>query len=314
MNDLKIEEKIETPVAPTQQLPAVPEGDVAPPFRREHKTPRKRPEGSIVNIATAIAAITADIGIVPKLGVNAFHRYRYAQMQDVLQKLTPLMAKHGLIVVQTEVGRTMFDDDRAVAVEYEFTIAHSSGEMWPDRPKQTGLCRCRDSKGGFDDKAINKCHTAARKYFLLALFQIATGDEDDADAGHTEGPPARPSARGYDFATPSPPATTGARVASPVSATTAQGPETGGARITSAQIEAADKLLTAAANKGEATLRTAWETLGLKENRGQYHQALKEAMTRRHKPRALEVDAAKQQPPQDEQPEDDFHSDDADMQ
>jgi hypothetical protein len=47
---------------------------------------------------------------------------------------------------------------------------------------QTGMSRCRDSKGGFDDKSMNKCHTAARKYFLLALFQIPTGDIDDADS------------------------------------------------------------------------------------------------------------------------------------
>jgi len=30
-------------------------------------------------------------------------------------------------------------------------------------------------------KSVNKCHTAARKYFLLALFQIPTTTEDDAD-------------------------------------------------------------------------------------------------------------------------------------
>jgi hypothetical protein len=35
---------------------------------------------------------------------------------------------------------------------------------------------------------LNKCHTAARKYFLLALFQIPTGDEEDADRGEDERP------------------------------------------------------------------------------------------------------------------------------
>jgi hypothetical protein len=33
---------------------------------------------------------------------------------------------------------------------------------------------------------LNKCHTAARKYFLLALFQIPTGEEDDADQGEND--------------------------------------------------------------------------------------------------------------------------------
>ena len=141
----------------------------------------------IDKIATAISAVMSEVGVVSKDGHNKFHGYRYAQMQDVLQRLTPLLAKHGLMIMQTEVGRAMFDEDRAVSVQYQFTIAHASGQVWPERPLQTGLSRCRDTKGGFDDKALNKCHTAARKYFLLALFQIPTGDEDDADHGANDG-------------------------------------------------------------------------------------------------------------------------------
>ena len=129
------------------------------------------------------------VGVISKHGVNQFHHYKYASMQDILQKLTPLLAKNGLVIMQNEIGRSMFDSDRTIAIQYAFTIFHTSGEVWPERPVQTGMSRCRDSRGGFDDKSINKCHTAARKYFLLSLFQIATGDEDDAD---NEKPPSRP--------------------------------------------------------------------------------------------------------------------------
>jgi hypothetical protein len=187
-------EIIEPALASPLQLPAVADKHAG---IVEKKAARKREDkpASIVNIATAIAGITSEVGVISKLGTNKFHGYKFAQMQDVLQKITPLIAKHGLIIVQTEIGRNMLDDGRAVAVEYEFTIAHTSGEVWPDRPKQTGLCRCRDSKGGFDDKCFNKAHTAARKYFLLALFQIATGEEDDADEHDTgfRPPPKRPA-------------------------------------------------------------------------------------------------------------------------
>jgi hypothetical protein len=66
-------------------------------------------------------------------------------------------------------------------------VAHASGETWPHVIKQTGVSTCRNTKGGWDDKSLNKCHTAARKYFLLALFQIPTGDEeDDADRGENK--------------------------------------------------------------------------------------------------------------------------------
>jgi hypothetical protein len=159
----------------------------------------------VAKIAQAISAVMSEIGVIGKDGRNEFHRYDYARMEDILQRLTPLMARHGLVVFQTEIDRTMFDEDRAVAVRYAFTIVHSSGEVWPEHPVQTGLSRCRDSKGGFDDKSFNKAHTAARKYFLLALFQIPTGDDDDADKGGNDAPPQRTAPKSRVPSPPPPP-------------------------------------------------------------------------------------------------------------
>lgn len=164
---------IEMQAAPNN-LPAVKE-----PFRESGFIPLPPPPVTgIAKIAEAISAVMGEIGIVGKDGQNKFQNYKYAKMEDILQKLTPLIAKNGLAIIQTELDRSMFDNDSVIAIRYGFTIVHKSGEVWPDRPVQTGASRCRDSKGGFDDKSLNKCHTAARKYFLLALFQIPTGDED----------------------------------------------------------------------------------------------------------------------------------------
>lgn len=134
----------------------------------------------IAAIASAIAQVTSEIGTVKKTGVNKFHNYVYAKMEDVLAKLTPVVARHGLALIQNQVACGMFEGTN-VFVDYDFTIIHKSGAVWPERIRQRGISRARDSKGGFDDKALNKCHTAARKYFLLGLFQIATGDVDDND-------------------------------------------------------------------------------------------------------------------------------------
>jgi hypothetical protein len=135
-------------------------------------------------LVAAIAAVMNEVHVVAKRGENEFHRYRYATMGDILKEVTPLLGRHGIVIFQSETGRAMFDDDNVIAVEYAFTVAHASGETWPHVIKQTGVSTCRNSKGGWDDKSLNKCHTAARKYFLLALFQSPTGDEeDDADQG-----------------------------------------------------------------------------------------------------------------------------------
>src|SRR6266404_7755087 len=145
-------------------------------------------------LVSAIAAVMNEVHVVAKRGENEFHGYRYATMGDILKEITPLLGKHGIVIFQSETGRAMFDNDNVFAVEYAFTVAHASGEIWPPI-KQTGVSTCRNSKGGWDDKCVNKCHTAARKYFLLALCQIPTGEEDDADQGENDRRPvAIPSA------------------------------------------------------------------------------------------------------------------------
>jgi hypothetical protein len=149
----------------------------------------------------AVAAVMNEVDVVAKRGVNEFHRYRYAKMEDILKEITPLLGKHGLVIFQSETGRAMFDEDNVIAVEYAFTVAHVSGETWPNL-RQTGVSTCRNTKGGWDDKALNKCHTAARKYFLLALFQIPTGEESDADQGENDG--ARRVTAGYRTRTVAP--------------------------------------------------------------------------------------------------------------
>ena len=175
-------------LAPNGNLPAVAEPQGA---ARQSPTVVLPPPAGIAKIAEAISAVMGEIGVVGKEGQNKFQNYKYAKMEDILQRLTPLIARHGLAIIQTELDRSMFDNDSVIAIRYAFTIVHKSGEVWPERPVQTGASRCRDSKGGFDDKSLNKAHTAARKYFLLALFQIPTGDEDDADAGHDQRQPQR---------------------------------------------------------------------------------------------------------------------------
>src|SRR5260370_21594739 len=99
-------------------------------------------------LVSAIAAVMTEVRVVAKRGENEFHRYRYATMGDILKEITPLLGRHGLVIFQSETDRAMFDDDNFIAVEYSFTVAHTSGETWPHVIKQTGVSTCRNSKGG----------------------------------------------------------------------------------------------------------------------------------------------------------------------
>lgn len=139
-----------------------------------------RQDGPIGNLAGAIANVMASVGTIEKRGINKFHGYPYARMEDVLHALTPLIGQNGLAIIANEVERNVVEGNR-LAVTYEYSIIHKSGERWPEKPRFTGMSLARDSKGGWDDKAIAKCATNSRKYFLLSLFQVPAGDFPDPD-------------------------------------------------------------------------------------------------------------------------------------
>jgi hypothetical protein len=145
-------------------------------LRQERPTPTP-------NIHKAVAHVMKNIGTIKKGGRNKFHGYDYARMEDLLEKVTPLMGEAGLAIYQSETGIQNVENNR-LAVVYEFVVGHESGEERPPQ-RQTGVSMARDSKGNFDDKAIAKCHTNARKYFLLSLFQVPAGDFPDSDEDGT---------------------------------------------------------------------------------------------------------------------------------
>lgn len=162
-------------------------------------------------IAEAVAKVMGADLYVQKRGKNAFHGYKYATVGDLLDKLQPLMAEAGLIVFQHECSADMLDNGNVMVIRYQFTLAHTSGAVWPEKPVHTGMSACRNTKGGFDDKAANKCHTAARKYFLLGLFQVPTGEDyresaldGDADA-QDHAPPMRSQTNGATRTASAPP-------------------------------------------------------------------------------------------------------------
>src|SRR5207245_11762057 len=93
-------------------------------------------------LVAAIAGVMNKVHVAAKAGENEFHRYRYATMGDILREITPLLGKHGIVIFQSETGRAMFDEDNVIAVEYAFTVAHASGETWPQPLRQTGVSTC----------------------------------------------------------------------------------------------------------------------------------------------------------------------------
>jgi hypothetical protein len=133
-------------------------------------------------INKAIAKVMSEVGSVRKEGTNSFHNYKYAAAADILHKLQPLTASAGLIIFQNEKNVEMLFGESVMKATYEFSLAHGSGE---ERAPiiRSGMAAAKNTKGGFDDKALNKCSTAALKYFLLNLFQIPSDAALNGDFG-----------------------------------------------------------------------------------------------------------------------------------
>jgi hypothetical protein len=160
-------------------LPAVPERapQGLPPV------PTAVPKSFPAKIAKAILSVTREIGHIAKDGKNQFQNYKYAKWEDVVDKLSPLLAQHGLVIVQSEQSRSLLEENdkgSTLAIVYEFTLINEDGDMWPP-VTWTSIARLRDQKGITDDKAAAKCHTQAEKYFCIKQFKIRTFEDLDSD-------------------------------------------------------------------------------------------------------------------------------------
>lgn len=139
-------------------------------------------------IAEAVISVMAKVTFVAKSSENTFQKYNYASDGDILKQVQPAMAEAGLFLIQDEIARHEVADGRILAVTYGFRLVHKSGAVSPRIYQRTGMSLYKNERGNYDDKAANKCQTAARKYFILSLFLIPTGEDPDAHDGEARAP------------------------------------------------------------------------------------------------------------------------------
>ena len=128
-------------------------------------------------VAAAIAAVMTE---VPKLGkgeTNSHGKYNFASIDDFLEAVRPLSAKHGLIILQDEESFEVVGDGKWLSMRFSFTLAHASGETWAARPTRSIMVNA-----AMGAQAFGAAQSYALKQFMRSLFQIATGEKGiDAD-------------------------------------------------------------------------------------------------------------------------------------
>lgn len=144
------------------------------------------------NIITALNKVMDEAKYVQKNAENKFHGYKYASEAALLETLRPAMIKHGLVLIPSVSNASAIDEHGNTLVSVEYTLAHISGEVWPDKITAVGCGNDRARNGTVGDKGVYKAITGANKYLLFKLFQIETGDDPEKD--DTVTPPAQDKA------------------------------------------------------------------------------------------------------------------------
>ena len=137
--------------------------------------------GAVYRAIAAVQGELAKIGIA-KDRRNSGQGYNFRGIDDVYAALSPLLAKHGLVIVprvtervveerQAKGGGALFNV--TVKAEFDF-IAAEDGSIHTASTYGEAM----DSA----DKATNKAMSAAYKYAAFMTFAIPTDGDNDADA------------------------------------------------------------------------------------------------------------------------------------
>jgi len=136
------------------------------------------------SVYTLISAVMKDLA---ESGIKKDHKnqqqgYKFRGIDDVYNSLSPIMSKHGLIILPrvltrecvertTKSGGALFYS--FVEVEFDFVSA-ADGSMYTVKTFGEAM----DSA----DKSTNKAMSAAYKYACIQAFCIPTEGDNDADA------------------------------------------------------------------------------------------------------------------------------------
>lgn len=125
---------------------------------------------------SSIHDILADIQVkmvAPKDSYNSFGKYKYRNVDSILQALKPFLKVNNCTIVMTD--KIEFAEGR---VYVQATVTLSNGT---DSISSTALARESLSKKGMDESQITGTASSyARKYALSGLFAIDGSDDADA--------------------------------------------------------------------------------------------------------------------------------------
>ncbi|AEK09973.1 Erf-like ssDNA annealing protein [Mycobacterium phage Rey] len=141
-------------------------------------------------LAAALVAAQGEFGAVAKDTANPFFKSKYADLPAVKAEAQPVLAKHGLAVIQ-EPGFQVIDgkiNDTLTTI-----VVHSSGQA------KASTMVLRPVKN--DPQAQGSAITYAKRYAFMAVLGLVADEDDDGNAASGRGKPAARQSRPKQNAT-----------------------------------------------------------------------------------------------------------------
>ncbi len=126
---------------------------------------------SLANLAAALAAAQAELPVIPR--TTPGHYGPYADLASVREAVRPVLARHGLSIVQLP----------SAANTLTTMVLHASGE-W--------IAGEMDLHQASTPQGQGSAISYARRYALSAALCLATEPDDDAELAQSEQPAPRP--------------------------------------------------------------------------------------------------------------------------
>lgn len=141
-----------------------------------------RASETITTLAPALVKAAAQLAPVAKDATNPAFRNRYATLDAIMEQVRPVLAAHGLAVVQSMTQPETIDG-RVVGVAIETRILHTSGE-WI-----AGVVTLPVDKA--TAQGVGSAMSYGRRYGLSALLGL-TAEDDDGHAA-SQRPESKPA-------------------------------------------------------------------------------------------------------------------------
>jgi len=127
----------------------------------------------MMNLATALIKAQAEFRTVPQSGNNPFHKSKYSTLKDCWDTARPVLAKHGLCVLQFPDVLMVGSLGESPHGNYvlKTVVLHESGES------MEGYQPVLSAKA--DAQSMGSALTYARRYGLCSALGLVSGDEDD---------------------------------------------------------------------------------------------------------------------------------------